>query len=84
MRVMEARNPTCCISKSMTPDCKYKVVTDESNVSIHVEDTNQFGDKHDVNTVPEEEQDIFTWEHKELWIAEWIHLSKNSKPLQAL
>jgi hypothetical protein len=83
MRVMEARNPTCCIHKSMTPGYKYKVVTENSNVSVHLEDINQFVDKHDGNTVPEEEQDIFTREHKELCIAEWIYLSRNPKPLQA-
>jgi hypothetical protein len=83
MRVMEARNPTCCIHKSMTPDCKYKVVTYNSNVLVNVEDIDHFVDKHVGSTIPEEEQNIFIWEHKELLIAEWIHLSRNTKPLQA-
>jgi hypothetical protein len=40
----------------MTPDYKYKVVTANSNVSVHVEDINQFVDKHDGKTVPEEKR----------------------------
>jgi hypothetical protein len=56
MCYMELRNPTCCIQKSNSPDYRYKVVTDNSNVSVHVEDINRFVDEHDGKTVPEEKR----------------------------
>jgi hypothetical protein len=53
MNALEARD-----HKIMAPECEYNVVTDNSNVFIHVEDIDQFVDKHVVITVPEEEHNI--------------------------
>jgi hypothetical protein len=68
--------------KSMAPDCGYKVVTDNFNVFVHVEDIDQLVDRHGGSTPTEEEHNIFIREKKEPLIVERSHWSWNPKPLE--
>jgi hypothetical protein len=72
----QARNPICSNHKSMDPECQYKVVmVDPNHVIIHATDSNQFFSKQTDDTLPEEEQNKFSWGWKEPLIAEWIHMN---------